>query len=150
MDVALYSQCTGANAQFEALSKHPELFENITCMLAPLAVSMEALMGSFAKLQGVEEYLDVMDFEQLKFGGYQNKDMNPQFFADAVKMPLLMTQVLDDIWTDNPSDGQKTFDLISSSEKEMLWIEGTTRRFDGYNYFGENPKQMLDFFEKHL
>lgn len=150
MDVALYSQCTGANAQFEAISEHPELFENIRCMLAPLAVSMEALMGSFAKLQGVEEYLDQMDFEQLKFGGFKNRDMNPQFFASSVRMPLLMTQVLDDIWTDNPADGQKTFDLISSSDKEMLWIEGTTRRFDGYNYFGEKPEKMLSFFEKYL
>ncbi|GAL14598.1 Gibberellin biosynthesis-related [Vibrio astriarenae] len=107
-------------------------------------------MTSFANLQGVGDYLELMDFEQIKFGGYPNKAMNPQFFADAVKMPLLMTQVKDDLWTDNPADGQKTFDLISSEDKDIFWIEGTTRRFDGYNYFGENPKMMLDWFAKYI
>ena len=150
MDVALYSQCTGANAQFEAIKKHPELFDNIKCMLAPLPVSMEALMGSFAKLQGVGGYLDLMDFEQIKLGGYPNKEMNPQFFADAVTMPVLMTQVKDDLWTNNPVDGQNTFDLISSDDKALFWIEGTTRRFDGYNFFGENPQMMLDWFAKYI
>jgi len=35
----------------------------------------------------------------------------------------------------NPEDAQKTFDLISSAEKELFWIENTTKRFrDGYNW----------------
>ena len=150
MDVALYSQCTGANAQYEAIKKHPELFKNVRCMLSPLPVSMGALMTSFANLQGVGEYMELMDFEQTKLGGYTNGDMNPQAFADAVSMPVLMTQVKDDLWTDNPADGQKTFDLLASNDKELFWIEGTTRRFDGYNYFGENPQMMLDWFARYL
>jgi uncharacterized protein len=45
--------------------------------------------------------------------------------------------VLKDSWTRNPEDAQKTFDLLASNEKELFWIDGTTRRFkDGYNYFG--------------
>ena len=150
MEMALFSQCTGANAQFEALYRRPELFKSIKCMLAPLAVSMEALMGAFAKLQGVEQYMDVLDFEQIKLGGLPNKEMNPQFFASAVTMPTFMMQVRDDAWTDNPRDGQKTFDLLGTDEKELFWIEGTKRRFDGYNYFGEKPEQMLDWFERYL
>lgn len=150
MDVAFYSQCTGANAQYEAITRHPELFENVKCMLSPLPVSMVALMTSFANLQGVGEHMERMDFEQIKFGGYPNKDMNPQFFAEAVTMPVLMTQVKDDLWTDNPADGQKTFDLLGSSDKQLFWIEGTTRRFDGYNYFGDNPEMMLEWFGKYI
>ena len=44
-------------------------------------------------------------------------------------MPVLMVQVLDDAWTRNPEDAQKTFDLLGSEDKELFWIENTTRRF---------------------
>ena len=48
-------------------------------------------------------------------------------------MPVLMVQVLDDAWARNPEDAQKTFDLLGSEDKELFWIENTTRRFkDGY------------------
>jgi hypothetical protein len=42
-----------------------------------------------------------------------------------------MFQVLEDAWTKNPEDAQKTFDLISSAEKELFWIENTSKRFQG-------------------
>ena len=29
-------------------------------------------------------------------------------------------------------------------------MEGTTTRFDGYNYFGENPETMVEFFDKYM
>jgi hypothetical protein len=46
----------------------------------------------------------------------------------------------------NPEEAQKTFDLLGSNEKELLWIEGTTRRFsDGYNYFGRHPEKVIPF-----
>jgi hypothetical protein len=64
--------------------------------------------------------------------------------ASAVTMPVLMFQVLEDAWTKNPEDAQKTFDLISSAEKELFWIENTTKRFrDGYNHFGKHPEKVL-------
>ncbi|MEM1182833.1 MAG: alpha/beta hydrolase, partial [Acidobacteriota bacterium] len=69
MTVGLLSRCTGANAQFEAIHRHPELFENLRCLMCPLAVSMTALMTAFAELQGVSEYMDVLDHEQVKLGG---------------------------------------------------------------------------------
>jgi len=84
-------------------------------------------------------------------GSYTAAEMNPQLFASAVTMPVLMFQVLEDAWTKNPEDAQKTFDLISSAEKELLWIENTTKRFrDGYNHFGKHPEKVLGFFDKHL
>ena len=150
MTVGLLSRCTGANAQYEAIHRHPELFENVKCMMSPLPVSMTALMTAFATLQGVGEYMDVMDEEQVKLGGFKNSEMTPHLFASAVKMPVFMTQVLDDKWTDNPADGQKTFDLLSSEEKELFWIEGTSRRFDGYNYFGNHPEKMIAWFDKYM
>jgi esterase/lipase len=84
-------------------------------------------------------------------GAFPAADMTPQLFASAVKMPLLMIQVRNDSWTRNPDDAQKTFDMLGSKAKEMIWIENTTRRFkDGYNYFGRYPEKVLAFFEKYM
>lgn len=150
MRVGLLSRCTGANAQFEAIHRQPALFDNVACLMCPLPVSMTALMTAFATLQGVEAHMDRLDHEQVKLGGFKNGDMNPQVFAPSVKLPVLMSQVKDDRWTDNPADGQTTFDKLGSHDKELFWIEGTTRRFDGYNYFGNHPEKMLRFFETHM
>ncbi|MEO1191006.1 MAG: alpha/beta hydrolase [Pseudomonadota bacterium] len=149
MKLGLYSQCTGGNAQYEAFARRPELFTNVLCMLSPLVVSMTALMGQFAKLQGVGDYLDAMDVEQKKLGGFTNAEMSPHLFAEAVSVPTFVVQVREDLWT-TPEDGQKTFDLLGSNEKELFWIEGTSRRFDGYNYFGQNPERMLTWFDKYM
>jgi hypothetical protein len=71
--------------------------------------------------------------------------------APSVKMPVLVVQMLQDPWTRNPEDTQKTFDLLGNTEKQLLWIEGTTRRFkDGYNYFGRHPVKIIPFFDKHM
>ena len=72
-------------------------------------------------------------------------------WAPSVKLPVLMWQVLDDSWTKNPDDAQKTFGLLGSKEKELIWIEGTTRRFkDGYNWFGRYPERVIAFFDQHM
>ena len=117
MKLSLYSRCTGGNAQFEAMYRHPELFENVSCFFGPLVVSMTALMTRFATLMGVERYMALMDLEQIKLGGFANGEMRPQNYAHAVKVPYFMAQVLDDIWTDNPRDAQASFDKISTENK---------------------------------
>ena len=150
MKLGLYSRCTGGNAQFEAMYRHPELFENVLCFFGPLIVSMTALMTSFAKLMGLDKYMELMALEQIKLGGFTNSEMHPQNYAHAVKVPYFMAQVLDDIWTDNPKDAKESFDNVSSEDKELFWIEGTNRRFDGYNYFGLYPEKMIAFFDKYM
>ena len=45
MKLGLYSQCTGGNAQFEAIYRHPELFDDVVCMCCPMVVSMGDLFG---------------------------------------------------------------------------------------------------------
>ena len=67
-------------------------------------------------------------------------------------MPTLIAQVRDDFWT-RPEDVQTTFNLLSGlkeKDKKLLWIEGTDKRFDGYNYFGDNPKEMVEFFDLYM
>ncbi len=62
---------------------------------------------------------------------------------------MFIIQVRDDVWT-KPEDVQTTFDLLSIGDKKLFWIEGTTKRFDGYNYFGENPERMIEFFDTYM
>ena len=76
--------------------------------------------------------------------------MGGHLWAPAVTVPVLMWQVRKDVWT-KPEDGQKTFDLLASKEKELVWIEDTTRRFkDGYNWFGRYPEKVLAFLAKYM
>ena len=39
------------------------------------------------------------------------------------------------------------YDNIPVAEKKLLWIEGTTRRWDGYAFFQKDPAQMLEWFD---
>ena len=75
--------------------------------------------------------------------------MSPHPYAPSVSIPTFITQVHDDLWT-TPKDVQTTFDKLTVKEKKLFWIEGKTKRFDGYNYFGEHPEQMLDFFDTYM
>lgn len=151
MKVGLYSQCMGGNAQYEAIYRRPELFANVVCMCSPMVVSMSAIFDAFSEIYGVQQYQELIDFELLKMGAFVAAEMTPQLFAAGVTMPVLMVQVLDDAWTRNPEDAQKTFDLLGSTEKELLWIKHTTRRFkDGYNYFGQHPEQIMAFFDRYM
>jgi pimeloyl-ACP methyl ester carboxylesterase len=151
MTVGLYSQCMGGNAQYEAIARRPELFANVRCLCSPMVVSMAAIFSAMSEIQGVSEYQELIDLELVKMGGWLAAEMTPQLSAPGVTLPVLMVQVLKDSWTRNPEDAQTTFDLLGSKEKELYWIEGTTRRFkDGYNYFGREPERILAFFDKHM
>jgi uncharacterized protein len=61
----------------------------------------------------------------------------------------LVVQVHQDGLT-KPSDVQAIYDDIPAKDKRLFWIEGTTRRFDGYNYFSEKPALMLEWFNTHI
>jgi pimeloyl-ACP methyl ester carboxylesterase len=150
MKIGLYSQCMGGNSQYEAIYRRPDLFENVLCMCSPMVVSMAAIFSAFSELQGISQYQELIDFELIKMGAFTAAEMTPQLFASGVKMPVLMIQVLKDSWTRNPEDAQKTFDLLASKDKELFWIENTTRRFKGYNYFGRHPEKIIAFFDKHM
>lgn len=151
MKVGLYSQCMGGNSQYHAIMRRPELFENVSCMVSPMVVSMSAIYDAFSEIQGVQQYQELIDLELLKMGAFVADEMTPHLWAHAVKMPTLMIQVLDDAWTRNPVDAQKTFDLLGSEDKELFWIEGTPHRFkDGYNHFGRHPEKVLSYFDKYM
>ena len=49
-----------------------------------------------------------------------------------------------------PSDVQTIYDNIPAKDKKLFWIEGTPRRFDGYNYFSEKSELILEWFNAHI
>jgi len=76
-------------------------------------------------------------------------DMSPVPWAKNVMIPTLLYQVRDDVLT-RPDDVQAMYDNIPVAEKKLFWIEGSTRRWDGYTYFQKDPSQMLDWFGTYL
>jgi hypothetical protein len=74
-------------------------------------------------------------------------DMPP--YAKAVDIPTLLLQVREDTLT-TPADVQGIFDAMPTEQKELIWIEGTNRRFDGYNYLPSKPKPMLEWFNRFV
>lgn len=49
-----------------------------------------------------------------------------------------------------PSDVQTIYDNIPATDKKLFWIEGTDQRFQVYNYFGEHPELMLEWFDTYM
>jgi uncharacterized protein len=78
--------------------------------------------------------------------GFHLYEQSPLKYAKSIHIPTLVAQVHRDSMT-RPEDVQSIYDAIPVEAKKLLWIEGTTRRFDGYNYFGEHPEVAIDWFE---
>ncbi len=151
MKVALFNQCLGALSQWHALYGHPELFENVKCFASPLVPNMEHIYQAFSEANGISQYLDLLDFELLKAGGFTRDEMDPRKYSRNVKMPLLMWQVERDSWVKNAKESsQSTFDSIPSSNKEIIWVDSDNRFKDGYNYFGRTPEKVLAFLDKYM
>ena len=118
-----------------------------------MVVSMAAIFSAFSELQGVSQYQELIDLELLKMGAFLTAEMTPHLAAPKVTTPVLMVQVLEDSWTRNPDDAQKTFDLLGTpaADKELFWVRDTKLRFrDGYNHFGRHPENVLAFFAKYM
>jgi hypothetical protein len=77
--------------------------------------------------------------------------MSPVDAARAVRTPTLVYQVRDDLMT-RPADVQAIFDAIpgpGGRHKELFWIHGTTRRWDGYRHFQNHPDRVLAWMARH-
>jgi hypothetical protein len=69
--------------------------------------------------------------------------------AGSDRVPTLVYQVHDDLMT-RPADVQSVFDAIPSDvPKELFWIRGTTRRWDGYLHFQKDPDRILKWLARH-
>jgi uncharacterized protein len=69
-------------------------------------------------------------------------------WAKHVNVPTFLYQVRDDILT-TPDDVHAMYDNIPLDDKQLRWITGSTRRWDGYLEFQRRPEAVLAWFEQH-
>ena len=149
MKLGLLSRCCGMNATMVGMAKHPEEFADVQAIVAPQPISLSAFYRTILGHMGMPDALPEVAEALRRATSMELKDMDMPQYATAVDVPTLLLQVHDDALT-TPDDVQAIFDAMPASDKDLLWIEGTHRRFDGYNYLPNNPKPMLDWFERFV
>ena len=149
MVTGLLSRCCGMNATMVGMSKHPEEFEDIRAIVAPQPISLTSFYKTIRGQMGAADALPEVELALRRAVGMELKDMDMPQYASAVTIPTLLLQVREDSLT-SPSDVQAMFDAMPVEQKEMIWIEGTRLRFDGYTYLPQNPEPMLDWFGRFM
>lgn len=148
MQTVLLSVCLGCNSTIVAMDKHPEEFADVKAMIALQPVSARPFIERAAERSGLADGTEQFDEAIHKLNGFHMDELSPIPHAHAVTVPTLVAQVHDDVLT-KPSDVQTIFDKMSATDKKLFWIEGTDQRFRGYNYFGDNPALMVEWFDSH-
>jgi pimeloyl-ACP methyl ester carboxylesterase len=150
MRIGLLSRCLGCSASIHAMARRPDAFEDIACMVGVQPVSPGVILGKMLELAHAAPELieDAAQAVRLAIG-FGLDEMSPVTPAKKVRIPTFLCQVRRDVLT-HPSDVQSIFDNIPLCDKELHWIEGTTRRWDGYAYFAKEPERILAWFDRHM
>lgn len=151
-EVGFVSFCMGANSTIITMSKNPDSFRNVKCLVAVQPISMEVftrtyLKKRFSSLGGKLLFPVVKAFVNWQ-SKYPLENMSPANFVKDIEMPMLYVQTRNDPWTE-PSDIMSFYEKTRVT-KEFFWIEGLTHRFQGYQYFGDNPEKMLWWLRKWM
>ncbi|KAF4334471.1 gibberellin biosynthesis-related [Fusarium beomiforme] len=149
MKVGLLSRCMGGNATFVAMTRYPELFADVRCLITLQPVSLRPFVERNLAIMGIEDRFDAVDRQIQLVTSFKIDQLSPLEYAKDCQVPTFIIQVRDDVLT-KPADVQSIFDNIPAAKKKLFWIEGSTRRWDGYNYFPEHPEQMIDWFDTHM
>lgn len=149
--IGLLSRCLGGNSTIHAMSYFPQYFQDIQAMVLLQAVSGHAFVEKGALNAGLDVDQTVVAFDQHlhELTGFRLKELDPTPLAKNVKVPTMVVQVRRDTLIDTKNT-QEIFDALGSSEKQLIWIEDTDRRFDGYNYFSQKPAELLAWFGKYV
>jgi hypothetical protein len=108
-------------------------------------VAIEQLLAAMR----LDEHIGIVEQELMAINSFRLDEMSPVPFAKHVRIPTLLYQVKDDALT-RPADIQGMFDNIPIPEKELIWIEGTSSRWDGYLYFQQQPDRMIEWFNQYM
>ena len=150
MTIGLFSRCLGCSASMHAMARRPDAFKGVTCMVGVQPISPRVILERTLELAGISpapiEELDRGIRLAISFG---LDEMSPAGPAKGAIVPTFLCQVRGDVLT-RPSDVQSIFDNIPIREKELLWIDGTTKRWDGYTRFAKEPGPMLAWFERYM
>lgn len=150
MKVGLFNPCAGGGAAIHAMSENPEYFTDVKAFVCAQPASINIMSKVALDGMGLGDFYDVLAKEVEAIRGIPLDEMTPHLFAKNITMPTYIVQNKDDVWT-IPDDVQTTYDLISGEDKKLHWIEeGDTRRFIGYNFLGEHPESMIEFFDKYM
>lgn len=149
MKKVLLSVCLGADSTAVAWDKHPEAFSEIQAMVMLQPVSARPIVETFVEGIGMADGFEKFDKAVHERTGFHLDEQAPADHVGAVTVPTLVAQVHDDSMT-RPDDVQSIFDAIPVKEKELYWIGGTNRRFDGYNFFGVHREVPIDWFDKFI
>ncbi|KAK9234639.1 gibberellin biosynthesis-related [Lipomyces kononenkoae] len=149
MSIGLLSRCMGGNATFVALTRYPELFADVRGMVILQPVSLRPFVERNLAIMGIKDLFDDVDRQIQLNTSFKIDQLSPLEYAKKCHVPTFILQVREDLLT-KPADVQLIFDNIPVADKKLFWIEGSTRRWDGYNYFSEHPEQMIGWFDKHL
>jgi pimeloyl-ACP methyl ester carboxylesterase len=152
MDVGFVSFCMGANSTIVAMSKHPDAFRKVKCLVAVQPISMEVFVRTYLKrrltaLGGRLVFPLVKKFVNWQ-SKYRLEDMSPASFVKDIKVPTLYVQTRNDPWTE--LSDIMGFCGNTRSTKELFWLEGLTHRFQGYQYFGDKPEKMLSWLNEWM
>ncbi len=150
MSIGLFSRCLGCNSTLIAMARRPELFTEVRCLVGVQPVSAKVILERILELAGVpSSRFGDLDEAVRMVTSLSLSEMSPVDASKRVTVPTFLYQVHDDLLT-RPSDVQAMFDNIPIKEKELFWIMGTTRRWDGYTYFAKNPTKTLTWFDKYM
>jgi dipeptidyl aminopeptidase/acylaminoacyl peptidase len=150
--VGFVSFCMGANSTIIAMSKQPERFKHVKCLVAVQPISMEVFARTYMK-RGFSPLGAALLFPFIKLfvnmqSRYRLQDMSPAKFVKDLKVPTLYVQTRNDPWTEL-TDIQGFYEKTPTT-KEFYWLEKLTHRFQGYQYFGEHPEKMLEWLNKWM
>jgi pimeloyl-ACP methyl ester carboxylesterase len=149
MTIGLFSRCMGGSSTFRAMQRYPEAFDDIRCLVSPQPVTTRLIVEHRLGFMGLAAHLEQFNTYVRLRTSVGLEERVPQEWAKSVSAPTLLYQVRADSLTD-PSDVQAMFDNIPAADKRLLWIDGTTARWDGYLEFQRRPEPMLEWFEDHM
>lgn len=150
MKIGLFNPCAGGGAAIHAMTERPDYFEDVKALVCAQPASINIMSKVALDGMGLGAFYDVFAQEVEAIRGVPLAEMTPHLHAGSITMPTYIIQNRDDVWT-IPDDVQTTFDLIPYEDKKLYWIENSdTRRFIGYNFFGEHPETMIEWFDSHM
>lgn len=151
MQKAIVANCMGANSAIIALNKAKDEMANVKSIIAIQPISLDVFVENFLKNDYRYMFWLIPGIQKkcLKKGGYKFEEMTPTPYIKDIPVPVLFVQTENDDWTD--INQIKDFYEMAPEPKELFWIKGKNlERFDGYNYFGQNPELMLKFLNKYF
>ena len=145
--IGLLSYCYGANTTFCAMQEDSEFF--LKAGVKALVAMQPLRNGDFLKSMNIPDFIYQAAEEHYKeqSGGYSLLPPIEEA-AKSVCVPTRLVQGRKDPNT-NLDWVAEVYDNIPV-EKEMFWLEEPTHRFDGYNWFGDHPDDMLNWFNKFV